>query len=94
MDRQGAGEVLSGLQGRQGGARMRWPAGTAAGARAKTKNGDDNNNGARARGASGKADGFTAIVALIRLAQRRAMTVMLSYIRSMARPRAVHAKEF
>jgi hypothetical protein len=93
MDRQGAGEVFSGLQGGQGGARMRWPAGTAAGAWAKTKNGD-NNNGARARSALGKTAGFTAIVALIRLAQRRARAVMLSYIRSMARPRAAHAKEF
>jgi hypothetical protein len=30
MDRQGAGELFSGLPNSQGGARMRWPAGAAA----------------------------------------------------------------
>jgi hypothetical protein len=55
---------------------MRWPAGAAAAAGATTKNGDDDTNDARAQHALGTAAGFAAIASLMRLAQRRAWTVM------------------
>jgi hypothetical protein len=70
MDRQGAGDVFSGWR-RARAARMRRPAGVAASEKtaAAKKNGDDN-NGTDCSPAG--ADGFAAITALMRLAQRRA----------------------
>jgi hypothetical protein len=90
VNRQGAGEVFSGSRIGQGGARMRWPAGAAHG---KKKNTNTTNTTNKPGRAAAGLDGFVASAAVMRLASRRAMAVMLRYMWTKARLRACQESE-